>query len=67
MPLAVKTKDAVLGFSVSLEENPTEATLKSAVQFTKKFKNTRVLILSPATKHERLAKNIFMTSFAEVL
>lgn len=67
MPLAVKTNRGILGFSVSLEKNPTEATLKSATSFGKHFKNAKVLILTPFAQQEVINKNVLLTSFAEML
>lgn len=67
IPLAVKTNHGILGFSVSLEKNPTEATLKSAISFNKHFKNAKVLILTPFAQQEVINKNVLLTSFAEIL
>lgn len=67
LPLAVKTTQGVLGFSISLERNPSEATLKSSHSFIKKFPDARVLILTPFAQNEIVSKNILLTSFGEIL
>lgn len=67
MPLAVKTDRGILGFSISLERNPSESTLKSSLSFIKKFPKSRVCIVTPFAQHEVVNKNILISSFGEIL
>lgn len=67
VPLCVKTTQGTLGFAISMEKTPNEAILRSALSFTKKFRNARVLILTPHAHGEVISKSILMTSFAELL
>jgi predicted AAA+ superfamily ATPase len=67
IPLAVKTTHGTLGFAISVEKNPNEAVIRSSISFIKKFKGSRVIILTPFAQNECYSKSILITSFAELL
>lgn len=67
VPLAVQTTKGILGFLLSLEENPTEAALKSAQAFLKANARSRVLLLSPHPRMECLSERIFQVPIAEIV